>query len=58
MINMEYENNLILKRLFTKNSINDLIKNRDNIIFTYRVNRYLKGTNAKKYKKIILFQII
>lgn len=50
---MEYENNLILKRLFTKNTINDLVKNRGNEIFTYAINRYLKETKAKKYNDLI-----
>ncbi|MCD2346853.1 sce7726 family protein [Clostridium guangxiense] len=50
---MEYENNLVLKRLFTKNTINNLIKNRKNDTFTYAINRYLNETKAKKYNDLI-----
>ncbi|MCH5138163.1 sce7726 family protein [Clostridiaceae bacterium UIB06] len=50
---MEYENNLILKRLFTKSIMNDLINNKENVTFTYAINRYLKETKAKKYNDLI-----
>lgn len=46
---MEYENNLILKRLFSKSMLDNLINNNSNDIFTYAINRYLKETKAKKY---------
>lgn len=50
---MEYENNLILKRLFTKNMINNLIANKENDIFSHAIKRYLKDTKAKKYSNLI-----
>lgn len=50
---MEYDNNLVLKRLFTKNIINDLVKNRKNDTFTYAINRYLNETKAQKYNDLI-----
>lgn len=46
---MEYENNLILKRLFSKNMISNLIKNHCNDTFSYAINRYLKEAKGKKY---------
>lgn len=46
---MEYENNLILKRLFSKNMLDNLIKNNSNDVFIYAINRYLNGTKAESY---------
>lgn len=50
---MEYENNLVLKRLFTKNTIDDLINNKKNNIFTYTLERYLEDTNEKSNNELI-----
>lgn len=50
---MECENNLVLKRLFTKNMINNLLVNKKDDTFTYAVNRYLKDTEEKNYSEII-----
>lgn len=50
---MEYGNNLIIKRLFTRNIMNDLIKNRKNDTFTYAINRYLNETKSRKYNDLI-----
>ncbi len=49
---MEGENNLILKRLFSKNMISNLIKDNYNDTFSYAINRYLKGTKAKNYNDL------
>ncbi|MDU4478584.1 sce7726 family protein [Clostridium sp.] len=46
---MEYENNLILKRLFSKSMISSLIEDNCNDTFSYAINRYLKGTKVKNY---------
>lgn len=50
---MEYGNNLILKRLFTKNTINDLIMNKENDTFIYAINHYIKEIKGKKYNDLI-----
>lgn len=50
---MEYENNLALKRLFTRNTMDDLISNKKNNLFTYTVERYLENTNEKSNNELI-----
>lgn len=49
---MECENNLILKRLFSKNMISSLIKDNCNDTFSYAIDRYLNGTKAKNYNDL------
>lgn len=46
-------NNIILNRMFTKNTFNNLIYNKDNTCYSTIVKRYLNNINQKDNKSII-----
>lgn len=46
-------NNLILKRFFSKTTLNDLLSQKNSNIFDCVVRRYIKNPNGKKYDELI-----
>ncbi len=54
------ENNLILKRLFTKSTLNNLLDNSSNDLFTYIINHYIKEKQGKRNGELIseLYKLI
>lgn len=47
------ENNLILKRFFSKTTLNDLLSKNESSVFDCVVRRYVKNPDGKKYDELI-----